>query len=203
MEKWTSVYIGLVAFTLILDLVDFAPQIKSFRFVGSITYAVYYILHLVFGLLAAMILDATGAIDNPWLLAFVSVFSSITVLENFAVKFGGQSLVDLSAIFEGYRTRMISEQGERARRSEAAKIIKLTSELVAFEEDKLEAELMTMLVSIYGGEEATNRLDELKNVAAADAQLLKRILASEMVQLNIEYVLAEMEHWLPPQPALT
>ena len=200
MDKWTSIYIGLLAFTLILDLVDFAPQIKSYRFVGSLTYAIYYILHLVFGLLASVIIDATGAIENPWLLAFVSVFSSITILENFAVKFGGQSLVDFSVIFEGYRARMITEQGERARRAEAAKIIKLTSKLLGLEKEFLEAELMTMLVSIFGGEEAHNRLKELKDLAATDDELMKRVLASEMVQLNVEYVLAEMGQWLPTTP---
>ena len=199
MEDW-SLYVGLVVFTLLLDLVDFAPQIKSFRFVFSITYVIYYILHLVFGLLASVVLTAAGATDNPWLLAFVSVFSSITILENFAVKFGGQSIVDFSAIFETYRTRMITEQGERARRAEAAKIIKLTSKLLNVKQEDLESELLTMLVSIYGGEEANNRLKELKDIATSDEGLLKRILASEMVQLNREYVLDEMEHWLPATP---
>jgi len=37
-------------------------------------------------------------------------------------------------------------------------------------------------------------------LAATDGELLTRVLASEMVQLNVEYVLAEMGHWLPVTP---
>jgi hypothetical protein len=196
MDKWTAILTGLAIFTLIIDVLDLAPQIRSFRFVFSLTYAIYYVLHFVFGLLAATIIDATGRITNPWLLALVSVLSSIAVLENLTVKFGGQSIVDLSVIFEDYRASMISEQGERARRAEGARIITLTSELIALNKSKLEAELTTMLVSIYGGQEAKKRLEELREVAAGDDELFKRILASEMVQLNVEYVLAGKDTWL-------
>jgi len=188
-----------VAFlTLILDLVDFAPQIKSFRFVFSLTYFIYYILHFTLGLLAASVLKATGKISNPFLLAFVAVLSSITVLENFTVRFGGQPIFDLPSVFEAYRGKMIEEESERARRRQQAEIIKLTAQLLAMDIQRLEKELMTMLVSAFGGEEATRRLETLKKVAGNSQELWKRIVAGEMVQLNKDYVIERLGDWLTP-----
>lgn len=195
--NWTIIVVFMAFFTLVLDLVDFAPQIKSFRFVFSLTYIIYYILHFTLGLLAAIVLEAVGKITNPLLLAFVAVLSSITVLENFAVKFGGQTIVDLPAVFETYRAKMIEEESERARRIQQAEIIKLTSRLMAMDAEKLESELMTMLVSAIGSA-ASRRLEELKKVAGDNQEFLKRLMASEMVQLNREYVLAQLGEWLPP-----
>jgi len=196
MVNWTIIVGFMAFFTLILDLVDFAPQIKSFRFVFSLTYLIYYILHFTLGLLAAIVLEAVGKITNPLLLAFVAVLSSITILENFAVKFGGQTIVDLPAVFEAYRAKMIEEESERARRIQQAEIIKLTSRLMALDVEKLESELMTMLVSTIGSA-ATKRLEELKKVAGGNQEFLKRLMASEMVQLNREYVVARLSEWLP------
>jgi len=195
MGNWTIITGSIAFFTLILDLVDFAPQIKSFRFVLSLTYFIYYILHFTLGLLTAIILEATGKIPNPFLLAFVAVLSSITVLENFAMKFGGQTIVDLPSVFENYRARMIEEESERAMRAQQAEIMKLTSKLIVLKPEKLESELMTMLVSV-SREAANERIAELKEAAGGDEKFLRRLFASEMVQLNREYVLSQMDEWL-------
>jgi hypothetical protein len=211
-DSWTSIILGLAFLTFIFDLIDLRPQIKGFRFVLSSTYAVYYLLRLTLAVLAAMIIKATDAVPNPWLLAFTAVISSVSLLQNFALKFSGQEVIDLAPIFDGYQDMMIAEQGPRVIRAEKARVIKLASELAHVDDETLRPELMTMLVSIMGAEAAKKRLEELESIAPEDTELLRRAYASEMVQLNVEYVTDRKGEWLaqararahqpqPPTPA--
>lgn len=195
-DRWTSIILGLAFLTFIFDLIDLRPQIKGFRFVFSSTYAVYYLLRLTLALLAAMIIEATEAVQNPWLLAFTAVISGVSLLQNFALKFSGQEVIDLAPIFDGYQDMMIAEQGPRVIRAEKAKLIKLASELAVLDLQMLRPELMTMLVSIQGAKAAKKRLEELESIAPQDAELQKRAYASEMVQLNVEYVADRKKAWL-------
>ena len=195
-DRWVSIFLGLAFLTFIFDLVDLRPQIKGFSFVFSSTYAVYYILRLTLVLLAAMIIEATEAVQSPWLLAFTSVVSGVSLLQNFALKFSGQEVIDLAPIFDGYQDMMIAEQGPRVIRAEKARLIKLASQLAALDPGMLRSELMTMLVSIQGATAAKKRLEELESIAPQDPDLLKRAYASEMVQLNVEYVLDRRRVWL-------
>ncbi|MFQ6058410.1 MAG: hypothetical protein ACE5MB_05985 [Anaerolineae bacterium] len=193
-DRWTSIILGLAFLTFIFDLIDLRPQIKGFRFVFSSTYAVYYLLRLTLALLAAMIIEATEAVQNPWLLAFTGVISGVSLLQNFALKFSGQEVIDLAPVFDGYQDMMIAEQGPRVARAEKARLIKLASELAALDPEVLRSELMTMLVSTQGAEGAQKRLEDLERIQ--DAELLKRAYASEMVQLNVEYVADRKRMWL-------
>ncbi|HID87327.1 MAG TPA: hypothetical protein EYP55_08095 [Anaerolineae bacterium] len=203
-DRWTSIILGLAFLIFIFDLIDLRPQIKGFRFVFSSTYAVYYLLRITLALLAAMIIEATEAVQNPWLLAFTAVISGVSLLQNFALKFSGQEVIDLAPVFDGYQDMMIAEQAPRVIRSEKARLIKLASELAALDPEMLRSELMTMLVSTQGAEAAQRRLEELERIQ--DAELLKRAYASEMVQLNVEYVADRKKAWFAqarassPQP---
>jgi len=199
-NHWPQITAGVLLFTLLLDAVDLAPQIKSLRFIASSTYAVFYVLHVAIGLLAATVLVATRAIDNPFVLAFVAVLSSVAVLENVVVRFGGQDIVDISSVFETYRAAMIAEQAERVFRSDQSTVFSLASKLRGLPPTKLRTELTTMLAIALGPEEAQARIGKIEQLASEDEDLLKTIMVSDMVQVNADYVRRNLRDWLETYP---
>ncbi len=196
-----QIFIWLAVFTLVIDVVDLRTQIGSFGFITSLNYVAYYVLRLILGGLAATIIRATGGTNDPFTMGFLAVLTGFTVLQNFAVSFGGQDLVDVSALFEGYRVAMIADEGKRIARQETARTIALASELVkALDKDTLINELTTMISVSAGVQQAQSRLQELINLSAGNDDLLERALAAEMVQLNPDYVRAYKDSWLSRRP---
>ena len=184
-------------FTLVIDLVDLRTQIGSFGFVLSLNYGAYYLLRLILGGLAATIIGTSGEMRDPFALGFVAVLAGFTVLQNFAVSFGGQDIVDVSTLFEGYRLAMITDEGKRIARQEMARTIALANELVrTLNTGRLKNELTTMISVTAGAQQAQSRVGELEELCGSNEQLLQRALAAEMVQLNADYIRAYKDAWL-------
>lgn len=187
----------LALFTLVIDVVDLRPQIKSFRFLASLNYGVYYVLRLILGGLAVVLISASQGLDDPMTIAFVGVLAGFTVLQNFAVKFGGESVVDITALFDGYRRGMITDESKRIAQADAARTMTLANELASrLEETVLENYLTTMIaVALLDPGQAKKRIGELQTLCGQDTELLKRALAAEMVQLNSDFVRENKENW--------
>ena len=128
--------------------------------------------------------------------AFVAVLAGFTVLQNFAVDFGGETVVDISALFDGYRTGMIADESRRIALANAASTMTLANELSAnLEVNTLVNHLTTMLAVAVGPSGARKRIKELQDSCGKDADLFKRALAAEMIQLNGEFVRTNKMEW--------
>jgi hypothetical protein len=194
----------LALFTLVIDLVDLRPQFRSFRFLPSLNYGVYFVLRVILGGVAAVLIATRATTLNTMAVAFVSVLAGFTVLQNFAVNFGGERLVDVSALFDGYRRAMIADESRRIAQEDAARTMALANELSAnLDEDILVMALKTMLTITVGAAGARTRINELKALCGKDIDLLKTALAVDMVQLNEGFVRANKDEWFASRVART
>lgn len=127
--KWFQIGVSVPFLTFLFDLVDLRPTISSFSFVASKTYGIYLVFRTVLGLFAAVVLGQTSLISNSLLLSFVSVITSVTVLQNFALKIGGNNSANLSELFDNYRSMMEDEAKTRVMNQKNAEMAELTDEL--------------------------------------------------------------------------
>ena len=185
--------IGLVAiFTFLFDIIDLQPQVGSFVFLKSTAYFTYYIISLVFAILASFILQLTGIFPNFIELAFVSVIASVTTIHNFRLKVGGHGVADLPSLFETYKKKMITDQIEQDFQRSLTEQINLTSALSEkLTEAELEMHTKTCLHALYSNHEEKSevqrQLDEIDQAAKSDSALRKTLFAQEIVNTSPEY----------------
>lgn len=125
-QKWFLVGLFVPLFTFLFDLIDLRPIVGSFSFVGSRTYLVYLGFRITLAFLATAVLGATGLVSDPLLLAMISVITSVTVLQNFALNVAGNNAANLSDVFATFKDTMAKEESERVARQKDAELLKLT-----------------------------------------------------------------------------
>lgn len=181
---------SIFLFTFLFDLIDLKPQVSSFRFLRSGTYFAYFSIRIVFGLLAAIIIQQTGLFPDSIILAFVSVMTSITTLQNFTLKLGGQNLADLPSLFENYRLSMIDDELELESNKTTTELMNLSNELAkALTKDDLKRHATFCLKMVPSDEQANNEnsLEKIVEFKNTDEELYKLLLASEIVNINPDY----------------
>ena len=189
-----STIIAILLFTFLFDLIDLKPQIGSFSFLwGSFTYFTYYSLRVIFGILAAILLQTTGIFQHPFLLAFAAVVAAVSTLESFTLKIGGHEVADLSSLFDNYRTKMINDELDRAAQISLAQQMQLVHDLVdKRDKDSLRASCLACLRALHHGDpNPTDTIDgkmkEIDKIGGSDDYSAKMLLAMEIVYINPEY----------------
>lgn len=186
----TTVILFVFIFTFLFDLIDLQPQIETFDFVISKAYVVYYLIRVVFATTASIILQTTGLLPNPILLAFVSVIASVTMLYNFSLKLGGKNIADLPSLFETYKKKMIDNQLARKTRKISREATELTFDLSKkLGENDLETNAFVCLNSAQRGNInlTKEKIETLKQQAGTDVEKRKLLLAQEIVDVDPEY----------------
>ena len=193
----SSTILLILILTFLFDLIDLNPQVGSFSFLwGSSTYYIYFFLRYIFSIMAAIILQTTQAFQHAFLLAFFAVITSVSIIESFTLKIGGEELANLSGLFDTYRTKMISQELIRAGQRKMAGQMALVKNLADYcEKEALESSWLMCIRSLHIDDENLNQIVndrklDLEKIAGEDERTLKMLYASEIVNINPEY--AEM-----------
>lgn len=189
-----STLIYIVIITFLFDLMDLNPQIGSFSFLrSSFTYYTYYSLRLIFGIIAALLLQSSQLFQNSLLLAFAAVVTSVSTLESFTLKIGGEELANISSLFDTFRARMINEELNRAGQLSMARQMQLVQNLAQkFDEDSLESSCIMCIRTLLADDPDLNKkvsekIDEFKKIAGKDTNAIRMLYASEIVNINPEF----------------
>ena len=189
-----STLIYIVIITFLFDLMDLNPQIGSFSFLrSSFTYYTYYSLRLIFGIIAALLLQSSQLFQNSLLLAFAAVVTSVSTLESFTLKIGGEELANISSLFDTFRARMINEELNRAGQLSMARQMQLVQNLAQkFDEDSLESSCIMCIRTLLADDPDLNKkvsekIDEFKKIAGTDTNAIRMLYASEIVNINPEF----------------
>lgn len=194
-----STFVAIFIFTFLFDLIDLNPQIGSFSFIKSFTYYAYYSIRVAFGMLAAVLLQLTGLIQNPLLLAFVAVIGSVSTLENFSLRIGGEDIADLPSLFDGYRKNMIDNELRWASQKAFEQQMRMVHELASkFSKDSMKKHSLVCLRTLYqisdkSMQDALERIEEIEQIAEKDETMVKLLLAMEIVDINPTYAMQLLE----------
>jgi hypothetical protein len=215
----STTFLLILLFTFLFDMIDLKPQTNSFRVVFSMDFWMYFIIRIIFGSLAAVLLLPTGLFTNVALLAFVSVLASVTTLTNFNLKVGGENVANIATLLNNYRQKMIEDQSKRASNKTIARQVKLACDLADnLTEEDLEKQAFACLVAIYKLEneklketetepEAENEkqkaqktLSDIDKIAGQDKSMKKALLAQEIVDTNPDYAEQLLSRHKPKSP---
>ena len=192
LDFYTLIFIVIITF--LFDLMDLNPQIGSFSFLrSSFTYYTYYSLRLIFGIIAAILLQSTQLFQHSLLLAFAAVVTSVSTLESFTLKIGGEELANISSLFDKFRARMINEELNRAGQISMAQQMQLVQNLAQkFDETSLESSCVMCIRTLHAGDPDLNKIvsdkiDDFKQISGTDINTIKMLFASEIVNINPEY----------------
>lgn len=184
-----TIFAMILILTLVFDLFDLQPQIGSFRFLASSPYIAYYAIRVIFGVIASVILETTQLFTSPLTLAFISVIASVTTLQNFSLKLGGEKVADLPSLFKNFRDKMIEQQLKKASQKTFTEQINLCRDLA--EKSDLETLKKYALLSLHSlfqtADEKTQineKMDEIEQISAGDEMLHKMLLARQIVDIN-------------------
>jgi hypothetical protein len=173
---------------------DLNPQIGSFSFLkSSFTYYTYYSLRLIFGIIAALLLQSSQLFQHSLLLAFAAVVTSVSTLESFTLKIGGEELANISSLFDTFRARMINEELNRAGQLSMARQMQLVQNLAQkFDEDSLESSCIMCMRTLLADDPDLNdkvsaKIEEFKQIAGKDVKAIRMLYASEIVNINPEF----------------
>ncbi len=192
-----TVVAWILVLTILLDLVDLRAEIGSFRFAATLNYFVYLFIRVVLAILAAIIIQGSGEVTDPGLLAFVAVVGNFAILQNLTVRFGGEDLINLSAVFERYRSVMVSDEGQREARRQQKETMELVAVIRDLPVEFLSSELSSMYLSAgMSAEQARAELEKLREQTQEDVAFLGRVLATQMVEINPEYVKEGIKEWI-------
>lgn len=159
----------------------------------SSTYYVYYSLRVIFGILAAILLQPTGIFQHSLILAFAAVVTAVSTLENFGLKIGGREIADLSSLFDQYRQTMISNELKRAARVSMTQQTQLVYDLAnRNDKEALRKHCLVCLRTLHRkdenpAQEVKKKMDEIIRTGGQDDDHIKMLLAMEIVDINPEY----------------
>ncbi len=199
----------IFVFTVLIDLIDFRTLTNSFSFLTSFTYYPYLIWRFVFGFIAWIILSTTNLFINMdpikiiILMPLLSAITSVTALQNFAFTLGYTDIIDLSAIFKGFKDKIVDEmitKDDEKNIIKANEKAKLYYKMINDLSEKIPLEILCskcvyVLQEVYTREDpklseplrkANEQVEKLK-AEVSDQNLLKELLASEIVGKNSNY----------------
>ena len=190
----------IVAFTVLFDLVDLRPQVRSFGFIRTGTYAIYLLLRLFLALIAALVIAAAQPDQPPIMIGFIAVLGSVVVLQGLALRIAGEDVVNLSNLVQTYKDRMVQEESRRAALALQAAVLNVTNEVLARVDDvdELRRELQSILFQAMAetpaAEDPATRvkqlLDRIEQQSEGDQEFKRRIYAGQIAQANIDYARA-------------
>jgi len=185
----------IILISFFFDLLDLGSEerIKRFSFIFSIDYLVYLVFRVLFGLGAALIIKSTGVISDPLLLSIVSVFSSVSILQNFSLRVGGENPVNFQDFFKRYRAKMIKVVVDRHNQKLEKETREIAEKLTHL---KTSEELEGILKSIFVILRRDMDLDQQKEwlekyfnfineICSESDDAKKNILAMDIVQNDI------------------
>ena len=189
----TTVVLILV-FNFIFDLIDlgYEEEIHSLSFVFSAIYAIYFIFRTFFGLTAAVILQSTEVIEDPLLLAILSVLTSASILQNFSLKIGGTHPINVYDLFQHYRDKMVVVVGQKEEKKLRKRKLRAEKQLAEMESDKLK-QILTLVIADMGKEEDWKRLKKeyleyADSISEGDEETKNLVLAKTIASLDPIYV---------------
>ena len=189
----TTVVLILV-FNFIFDLIDlgYEEEIHSLSFVFSAIYAIYFIFRTFFGLTAAVILQSTEVIEDPLLLAILSVLASASILQNFSLKIGGTHPINVYDLFQHYRDKMVVVVGQKEEKKLRKRKLRAEKQLAEMESDKLK-QILTLVIADMGKEEDWKRLKKeyleyADSISEGDEETKNLVLAKTIASLDPIYV---------------
>lgn len=185
--------LAVFVFTFLFDIIDLKPQIGSFSFLKSLTYFAYYSLRVVFGVLAAVLLQPTEIFQHSLLLAFGAVVTAVSTLQNFSLKISGQDIADLSSLFDQYRQTMIDNELNQASQKAMTEQAQLVFDLAnRSDKNSLWKHCLVCLRTLHqkdanSTQKVDKKMDEIKRIGGQDEDHIKMLLAMEIVNINPEY----------------
>jgi len=195
-QRWFITGWSVPFFTFLFDLVDLRPTVGSFSFIASKTYGTYLTFRTLLGFLAVAVLGAANLVPDPLLLSLVSVVTSITVLQNFALNVGGKSMANLSELFQTFKSMLEGEEARRVAQEKDAEMLELTAELASLPLQALKSD--TLLLSLRN----PSPQDPLTQISTlADETSQKIYLADYLVKQNVEYSRSIIGRERAPKPA--
>jgi hypothetical protein len=184
----------ILIFSFIFDLIDlgYEEEIHTISFVFSAIYAIYFIFRTFFGLTAAVILQSTGTIKDPLLLAILSVLASASILQNFSLRVGGTHPINIYDLFQHYRDKMVVVVGQKEEKKLRKRKLRAEKQLAEMESDKLK-QILTLVIADMGKEEDWKRLkkeylDYAESISEGDEETRKLVLAKTIASLDPLYV---------------
>jgi hypothetical protein len=181
----------IVVITFFFDLLDLGSEerIKRFSFVYSTNYIIYLVFRVFFGIGAALIITSTGAIEDPLLLSIVSVFSSVSILQNFSLRMGEENPVNFQDFFKRYRAKMIKVVVDRYNQKIEKETKHIAEELATVKTtEELEGILKTIFIVLkrdMGLEQQKEWLDNyftfVNEICSGNEDVKKNILATDIV----------------------
>lgn len=177
-------------FSFMYDIIDLRPQegIKSFKFITTTFYRIYFIWRFMFGVLAAIIISSMGVTENPIMLAFVAVITSVTTLQNFTLKASGVETANFYDLFQRYKDSMVAEMGKRESEARTREEFEITSKVGKRDINTLRGTLK-MIYSNKGltQEKIEERMKYMKDMSGGDEKTERLFLANEITQQSIQH----------------
>lgn len=187
-QSWFQLGTSVPFLTFLFDLIDLRPRVGSFSFVASKTYGVYLVFRSILGYLAAAVLGAANLLSNPFLLSLVSVITSVTVLQNFALSVAGKKTANLSELFDTFKDMMENEEAKRVAQEKDAQMAELAAELSKLPLESLESNASLLFLRNPTQE---NPQAEVSKLTEPDARGI--YLATYLVKQNPEFCKSVIE----------
>ncbi len=185
----------VLAFNFVFDIADLGceKEIKSFSFILTATYGIYFVLRAFFGLTAAFITESTGVIDNPLVISIFSVIGSVSILQNFSLKVAGAGGFDMQDFFEKYKAKIMEDVHQKERNKSTEITQQVERELAKMDIEELKEILTLAIMETFEESEEwkDNRqkyLDYAKNASGGKEELERSILAKITASTNPQYV---------------
>ena len=186
-----AIVASVVFLTALFDLVDIRPAARSFRFLKTFTYTVYFLFRLVLALVASVLVASQQPGQTPFIIGFISVVGGVVVLQSFALKIAGNDVVNLANLIQTYKDVMVKEAIDRRAQAVEAETLRLGEQLLrtVTDEQELRRDLESLLLQVYSGDagKVVAHLDQVQQAAADDPELRRRVFAAQIAQGNPDY----------------
>lgn len=185
-----TIVLLVLVFNFVFDLVDLGCEkdIKSFTFIFSVTYAIYFTLRAFFGLAAAFVTESTGILENPLLISLFSVVGSVSILQNFSLNIAGMNGIDIHDFFKDYKTRIIADVFQRERKTLENRKCQTEEKLARLSIKKLKRILTLTIAGTMRREEwkrvQQEHLEYVESVSEGDKEIQKLLLARIIASLD-------------------
>ena len=186
----------VLLFTILFDLVDIYPQVRSFAFVRTGTYIVYLFLRLFLAGIAAILITQAQPGQTAFLVGVGAVLGGVVVVQGLALKIAGQDVVNLANLIDTYKITMVTEAAQKALRGRDVERLRLTDDLLDQVSDvrELRQALQGLLLLAYAAaDDAAAKVEDylakVDMAAGPDEEFRRRLYASQIAQANPDYAL--------------
>ena len=124
-------YLFILVVLIAWDSIDFYLEIHNFIFFRSRIFGFYFIIRAFFSVVLMEITLFTGLanVDNKIILSFLTPLMISVLLQNLVVNIGGSARIDVSNLFDEFRSRILFDIQDREIRKNEKKILRFEKRL--------------------------------------------------------------------------